>query len=143
MSRFHFSPGVRASQLLAEAAIDRTQPWLSDIPEPPPPLPRRQEIALLTLRHSGRGHAEQVLKALYARGEKPAVRSDYEALVGLQLAIRNKQGYHDITPIGHWRAGKIAGAIAAEIGLKLASMSRNPLRSGPQRVYGMSDGGNG
>lgn len=138
MSRFHFSGGIRVSQLREKYAADPHEPWLTDMPAPDP-LTRSQEVALLTLRKSD--HSEQMLKALLAKGFARATRGDYEALSRLQLAQRNVRGYHALTPIGHWRANNITRAIAAELGLRLVDFRR--VRTGPQRLYGMSDSGNG
>lgn len=143
VARYRYSPGIRASQLLERrdaitAALASTEPCIGPMPTPDP-LTRAQEIALLTLRHSD--HGNQVVAELLKRGQRRAQRADYESLVPLGLAGRDRQGYHGITPKGSWRARLIAQAIAVELRIVLVDY-RRAMRRGAQRIHGMSDSGN-
>lgn len=140
MAPWRFSRGIRASQLMEKYKSKPIEPLLVDIEIPPlNTITRSQQIALLTLRHSD--PALQVLYALYASGHSKATRADYESLIPLGLADRDKNGYHTITPQGSWRARVIAKQIAAELGIVLIDYRRS-MRRGARRVYGMSDSGN-
>lgn len=134
-----YSRGIRASQLLAKYSTVDNDRGFTEIEITPLNLTRSQEIALLTLRHSDQ--TIQVLTALYAKGHSKATRIDYESLLPLGLADRDKHGYHAITPMGAWRARILAKQIAVELGIILIDY-RRAMRRGAQRIYGMSDSGN-
>lgn len=138
MGTLHFARGRTTQQVLDDFNRDPKEPWCSDLPAPPV-LSTAQQIALLTLRHSDQGN--QVLAALYARGEKRAGRSDYESLVALGLADRDRNGYHSISPNGQWRAREIAREIARQLGIVLTPYTTRR-RSRYSRMPGMSDAGN-
>lgn len=141
MVSYQSQRGARCAQLLESFASNRdpSEPCFGPVVEPEPlPLTQAQQIALLTLRNSD--HGLQVIKALRAKGATLPTRADYEALIPHGLALRNRNGYHAITPIGHHRASLLAHALAAALGIRLVSY--RTVYGRRSRITGMSEAGN-
>lgn len=83
-------------------------------------LPLQQQIALLTLRKSESALA--CVSALRRQGTAvSASRSDYAALASIRLAVLKADGWHQLTPQGHWQANRLATALAKKLGLHITT----------------------
>lgn len=134
--------------------INRRPPWprhytkpLADLRAPAEPAPVEtpvtsdftpgQTLAMLTMRRSDLGNA--VLAKLKASTARATVE-DYQDLMTLGYALRQADGFHRLTPRGHFKANDLARALAEQLGIPIATST--PDRRSAFRPGLMSQNGN-
>lgn len=80
--------------------------------------PMGQQMAMLTLRRSDVSKA--CLEAMKAQGVKTTA-ADYGTLQSLQLAELKADGWHRLSPQGHFQADRLARNLAKRLGLHLVT----------------------
>lgn len=85
-------------------------------------LSSSQQLALLTLRARGSGIARAVVDRLQ-HSTAVCGRVDFQELERRGLAHRKPNGYHDLSPRGHFKANEIARAFAIEFGIPTRTQS--------------------
>lgn len=81
--------------------------------------PAGQQMAMLTLRRSDISKA--CIEAMKAQGHPSPARDDYATLQSLQLAELKADGWHKLTPQGHFQADRLARNLAKRLGLHLVT----------------------
>jgi hypothetical protein len=65
--------------------------------------------------------AKACIEAMKAQGNPNPTREDYATLQSLGLAELKDDGWHKLTPQGHWQANRLAQHLAKKLGLHLVT----------------------